>query len=1191
VYQPIPLLDNQSRGVYVRHTFSKNQRDQESANRGFQGAQARQRAPGAIALALTPNQVEGSYMERLVRCFLTVSCCLAFTCAVVWAQGTAQISGTVSDPSGARLPGVEVSATQTATGQVRSVVSNESGFYVLPSLPTGPYRLSAGLPGFRMFLQTGIILEVSTNPVINITMEVGQVTETVEVQANAALVETRNVGVGQIMETKQILELPLNGRNVTDLITLSGAATTPADGSSSRSISGQQNIRVAGGISGSVHFSLDGALHTNPYDNLSLPLPFPDALQEFKVETSALTAAQGGASGAQASAVTKSGTNEYHGDLFEFVRNDLFNATPYFGVIDSQGNKKHSTLKRNQFGGILGGPIVKNKVFFFGGYQGTTLRADPADNQAFVPTTAMMAGDFSKITDASCGRAVTLRTTDAVDGSVTGFNNNHIDPALFNPVAVNLVKKLPQAQNDCGLVIYGSPTNQNEKQLVAKTDWQASSKHSIMGRFLYTSLDKPVPYTLSPNNVLTVATGGRTEGTSSYSAGDTWLVSSSTVVSTRLAASYTAVRRIGANMFNMADLGVKGMYTGYQPNYSTTNVTNGFALGGGTENDSNIRTFSTSLNSDVSLTLGNHQFGIGGSMMFWDSNSLGNVFSMGVFTFNGTRTGLGLADFLLGRLTTFRQASPNFNRVKKYLPALYISDSWKATRRVTLSYGLRWEPDLPEILKVGSVQNYSEARRAAGIQSTIYKNAPLGFYYPGDPGYPGKRGRESNLGVFAPRLGFAWDARGDGKTSVRGSAGIAYDYLNIQAHLWTSISPPFNYDVTVNNPKYDDPWGSYPGGSPFPASYNTDAKFTTFGGFTVMPYHLDPSQTQSWNLAVQHELGGNIVVSASYLGNHVVHMLMTAPLNPAIFVPGVSDTNGNCFINSYSFRTLNGAGVPTGNLACSTTSNTDTRRVLSSLDFQKTGQFVGALAEYQSVGKSSYNGMLLDLRKRTSKGLTLSANYTWSHCLASDEDTLNGNLYDSLNTYIYVNDRDRGITNCTSDRRHVVNLSGVAQMPKFANERLRKFASGWQLAPIYRIQSGSPLSVIAGPGVDSARNGTAAASQPADQVSANAYGDTSGLPFTYWLNRDAFAAPAVGRLGNMKPRTVVGPKLWSFDMALSRTFQFKEAQRLEVRAEAYNVTNSFRPQNPSTAQNNQFFGQIRTARDARIMQFALKYAF
>jgi hypothetical protein len=1133
---------------------------------------------------------------------------LFLACATVWAQGTAQISGTVSDPSGARLPGAEITATQTATGVTRSVISNESGLYVLPSLATGPYKLEVALPGFRTFVQTGIVLEVNASPVVNVSLEVGQVTETVEVQANAALVETQNTGVGQVMETKQILELPLNGRNVTDLITLSGAATVPPDGSSSRSLSGQQNIRVAGGLSGSVRYALDGALHTNPYDNLSLPLPFPDALQEFKVETSALTASQGGASGAQANAVTKSGTNQFHGDLFEFLRNDLFNATPYFAAVDEKGEKKPSTLKRNQFGGTVGGPILPNKVFFFAGFQGTTLRTDPASNESFVPTAAMLAGDFSTVMSPACGRGTTpLRATDLADGTPTGFVNNRIDPSLFNPVALNLTKLLPKPQDDCGRIIWGNPTHQNETQTLGKVDWQLNPQHSIMGRVLFTTLDKPVPFdNFSPDNILTVATGGRTEWASSYAIGDTWLISPRTVAAIRLAANYTDIHRLGANMFNMAELGVKGLYTGYQPDYSTTNVTNGFNLGGGTENESRLKTFSTSLNADVTLTRGTHQISTGGSVFFWDSNSLGNVFSMGVFTFNGTRTGFGPADFLLGKLSQFRQASPNFNRVKKYLPALYINDSWKVSRRLTLNYGVRWEPDLPEILKESSVQNYSDERRVAGIRSSVYTKAPPGFYYNGDPGYPGKRGREMNVWTFAPRLGFAWDVTGNGSTSLRGSGGIAYDYLNIQAHLWTSISPPFNYDVTVNNPRYDDPWntGSAVGlynGSPFPAQYGKDAPFTSFGGMTVMPYQLDPSQTQNWNVSIQRQFGSDFVASASYLGSHVNHMLVTAPLNPAIFFPGNADATGNCFARGYTFN----AG--SANAVCSSTTNTNARRILSLIDPQNTGRFVGAMAEYQSVGKLSYNGLLLDLRKRASRGLTLSANYTWSHCLASDQDTLNGNLYDSLNTYIFVDDRDRGITNCTSDRRHVINLTGVAEMPRFANNTLRLIASGWQLAPIYRISSGSWLSITSGPNADTARNGTAPSSQPALQVLGSAYGDQSGRPLTNWINKDAFRQPDIGTLGNVLPRTVRGPKQWSFDLALSRAFQFKETQRVEFRAEAYNVTNSFRPGcsldatgapqagcpggGVQSAQNNQFFGQLRYAREPRIMQFALKYVF
>src|SRR5437870_12455095 len=326
-------------------------------------------------------------MRRIVSVVFIGMIAFVLLCNSAWAQATAQIAGTVKDQSAAVLPGVEITVTQTDTGIARSTVSNETGSYVLPNLPVGPYRLEAALPGFRTFVQTGIVLQVNSNPQINITLEVGQVAETVEVQANATLVETRSTGVGQVIENERILELPLNGRQATDLVVLAGAAIQVGT-NNNRGMNFGVSISVAGSTGQGVAYNLDGALHTNPFNNLNLPLPFPDALQEFKVETSGLTAQNGWATGGAVSAVTKSGTNDLHGDLFEFVRNDLFNARNYFATT-------HSTLKRNQFGGTIGGPIVKNKLFFFGGYQGTTIRFDPADIRAFIPTAAMLAGDWT----------------------------------------------------------------------------------------------------------------------------------------------------------------------------------------------------------------------------------------------------------------------------------------------------------------------------------------------------------------------------------------------------------------------------------------------------------------------------------------------------------------------------------------------------------------------------------------------------------------------------------------------------------------------------------------------------------------------------------------------------------------------------------------------------------------------------
>src|SRR2546422_2889724 len=310
--------------------------------------------------------------------------------AEVMAQSTAQISGVVTDQSSAILPGVEVKVTQTDTGITRSAVTNETGSYVLPNLPIGPYRLEAALPGFRSYVRTGIVLQVGSNPVLNVRLEVGQVSETIEVQANTALVETRATGISQVIDNTRVLELPLNGRQVTELVLLSGVATTSSQGTLNP---GSRNyptiiIQVAGGMQAGLTYRLDGSNHNDAYNNLNLPLPFPDALQEFKVETSGLAAQYGFHSSGVVNAVTKAGTNDYHGDLFEFVRNGAVNARNAF-FLTNDG------LKRNQFGGTVGGPIIRNKLFFFAGEQRTAERSRPSANRAYIPTPAMLAGDLT----------------------------------------------------------------------------------------------------------------------------------------------------------------------------------------------------------------------------------------------------------------------------------------------------------------------------------------------------------------------------------------------------------------------------------------------------------------------------------------------------------------------------------------------------------------------------------------------------------------------------------------------------------------------------------------------------------------------------------------------------------------------------------------------------------------------------
>src|SRR6267142_2796106 len=520
---------------------------------------------------------------RAVRVVVVVLSAVLLAADVVLAQGgsTAQISGAVKDESGGVLPGADVTATQTDTGVTRSVVTNADGSYVLSNLPLGPYRLDVKLSGFRAYSRIGIVLQVNAQPVIDVTLALGDLSETVAVVGAAPLVETRSPTLGQVIENERILELPLNGRNSADLIQIAGPVVSQGV-SSSRSMQGGVAYSVAGGQSFGVAYLLDGATHNNPYDNLNLPLPFPDALQEFRVETSALTAQNGMHSGAAVNAVTKSGTNQFHGDLFEFLRHHSVNSTNPFNAKNADGTRKDDGLRRNQYGGTIGGPIRTDKVFFFGGYQGTNSRQLPSDNRAFVPTAQMLAGDFTTFASAACngGRQVTLNAP---------FSDNRIDPRLFSPAALEISARLPKADDACGLVQYTLPTNTDESQMVGKLDYQWSARQSLFGRYIATKFFQQPPYETSGGNLLTTRQGGRDNLAQSVTIGHNGVLSSSAVNSFRTAFNRTSIHRTNSDFFGAQDVGIN--IFDYMPKYLLLNVTpNGFQIGGGTENEARFNT-------------------------------------------------------------------------------------------------------------------------------------------------------------------------------------------------------------------------------------------------------------------------------------------------------------------------------------------------------------------------------------------------------------------------------------------------------------------------------------------------------------------------------------------------------------------------------------------------------------------------
>ncbi len=1076
------------------------------------------------------------------------------TCIGAWGQSTAQVSGAVKDQTGAVLPGTEVTMTQTETGLKRTTVTDETGSYSLPNLPIGPYRLEASLPGFRLFAQTGIVLQVNSNPAINIVLQVGQVSDEVEVQANAALVETRSTAVGQVMEYVRILELPLNGRQVTDLIVLSGAAVGGGAQATGTATSGRNyptdSISVGGGLNNGLVYILDGGTHNDPYNNLNLPLPFPDALQEFKVETSALQAQYGQHSSAAVNAVTKSGTNEFHGDLFEFVRNGSMNARNAFAP-------KRDSLKRNQFGGVLGGPLIKNKLFFFGADQSTTLRSAPIEGIAFVPTPAMLAGDWTAITTPACnaGRPITLRTP---------FLNNRIDPSLFAPAALNLVKRLPNAADSCGRVTYGQIIKSNEHVIVGKVDYQDGKKHSLFGRYEFARFDAPSPY--DGTSTLSLLEGDKKVRAQSFVLGDTYVWSARIVNSFHATALRTLGEKSVHDFYNLSDLGVKNFY--YAPGLPKIlilSVTGAFAAGNqaATPGWSNNTVFQAA--DDVSWIRGAHQIGFGANYIHSMLNVLSVSTAVGSVAFTAANTGLSMGDFILGKMNTFTQQNITTHYPRQDYLGMYFQDTWKTSSRLTVNAGVRWEPFLGQRDKQGRMLHFQNDWFDQGRRSTVFKNAPAGLLFPGDAGVPNDKFAPNAWLHFAPRLGFAWDPQGDGQMTIRAAYGIFFDYPHLYQFTSLRDGPPFGTRVILTNPvgTFDDPWQGYSGGNPFPLKpVGPDTGFLSNAVVTNLPLNLKMPYINQWNLSIQRQIGKDWLIAGNYIGSTGIHVLNSNEGNPAVYIPGSS-----CLINGTPFT------------PCSSTNNTIQRRALN-LKNQDQGRFYSNVVNADDGGTRRYNALLLSVYRRVSNGLTVQGNYTLSHCIDQGQTTIVQNNGGQI-------PGRRGLNqgNCDLDRRHIFNLSTVYATPQFSNGTLRILGTGWKISGIVRVLSGSALTVASG--LDNALSGTT--DQQPNQVLASPYSAKQSA--ASWLNPAAFVQPPTGTYGAMGPRNVRGPKSVRMDMGLARAFQVREKQSVEFRAEAFNVPNLVNLGNPTVNFTSATFGQILSASDPRILQLALKYVF
>lgn len=1089
----------------------------------------------------------GSALFLLCGVFLLTS-----TVAHAQAVANAEIHGIVSDQSGAIIPNAQLVATQINTGEVRTTVSNGTGGYALLNLSVGPYRLQVSKHGFRSYVRAGIILQVGDNVDVNVTLRVGAVSQRVEVSAAAAMVQTRDTSVSQVIDQRRIVDLPLNGRQATSLILLSGGAVQAPSGqthTTSHDYPSAVGISVAGGQSNGNNYLLDGADNNDSHSNVNLPYPFPDALQEFSVETNGVSARYGLHPGSVVNVVTKSGTNHFHGDLFEFVRNGDFNARNFFAPT-------HDSLRRNQFGGTIGGPIKRNKLFFFFGYQGTRERTAPPQSIAFVPTQAMLNGDFSTFESAACQTNGQARTI--IDPS-TGqpYVNDYVDPSTFNKQALALLKYVPGTSDPCGKVTYAIPTPNNEDQYIGRVDWNQSSKNTIFTRYFITNYDAPP--TFDGKNMLTTTHAAFYDRSQSAEIADNYTLSPTMLNSLHANWSRLIVNRIVANnMISPNDVGIN--ITQLDPHFIYLNVAGGFAMGGGSNAPGYFHRNQTQLADDFDILKGRQHITFGEDWIHLQFNVYNLPYANGYFDFTGSATNDPMLDFMLGQLDTFGAGDPQTLALRQNYIGLYAQDDIQVNKRLNVHVGVRWEPLLPAVDAQGRGSHFSFAAFTAGTKTNQYTTAPAGLLFHGDPGIPAAY-TNSSYADFAPRVGLAWDPTGSGKNSIRVSYGIFNDTPMSYNNAHFATSPPWGSTISLNNPTggLSDPFANYPGGDPFPTPLPPpkDAFFPTEGTYVNLPLNIHHTYMQQWDVSFEHEFRANWLLSATYIGNKTTHLWVGTQQNPAVYIPGTC------------------SGAP-----CSTTKNTNERRLTYLLNSTE-GIYYSSIALLDDGDNANYNGLLLTVQHRFSHHFTLLSNYTYSHCLedaATLEDKLSGPSYQDP----YNRNLDYG--NCGYDIRHNFNASMVFNSPRFSNRWENRLLGNWMVAPLISWRSG--YWVTPSTGVDASLTGVGL-DRP--NVTGNPYiKNTSTLR---WLNAASFTPNLPGAYGNAGSFSLISPGYFDMDADLSRFFRITEHQRVELRFEFFNSTNHVNFNGPESSLKSSSFGKLLSAGDPRILQFALKYYF
>jgi len=916
------------------------------------------------------------------------------------ADPTGAITGSVTDPTGASIAGAKVTAVSVSTGLTRSTVTGENGVYLLPLIPVGGYTVSIERTGFRRYEQRGIEVKADSTDSVDVALQLGSAADTVTVEANAEMIETRSGTLSQVVGTMKIVDLPLNGRNAATLVLLSpgtadlGAGNSRGSGDTLQGASypGAQSITSNGSRADGVNYHLDGGSNIDHYTNVNNPFPNPDALEEFSVQTNNYSAEFGRASGAVVNVITKSGTNAYHGDVFEFLRNGALNARNYFAPI-------HDQLKRNQFGGTFGGPIKKDRLFFFGSYQGTQIRNISEGNSAFVLTDAQRRGDFS---------SVNRQLVDPITRAP--FPGNKIPASQIDPVTAKLLPLLPIPGSSDGLLVFARPAKEHENQFLGRADYNLS-KQRIYGRYFYTRYPRDA---VSGAQNLIQSLGGFEFFNQSASVSHTYTFTPTFVNNFIASWNYNDGNALSGAPFSLPSLGLP--IATQTPPEIRVEVTGFFTINTGAPGE--FRRENYHFADSAHWVMGKHEIAFGGDFLRMKVDLINSFRQGGRFRFRGTKyTGDARADFLVGILDRFQQGGGEYAARRGNLGSLFVQDNIHVSRKLSLNLGLRWDPFIPYGDELGRTECF-----LPGQQSTRFPKAPTGYVFAGDANCPAGGSNSSWLDL-SPRLGFAYNLGTKHPTVLRGGFGLFYQPPFVEAYNNMVDSAPFSPQILRSGVSFSNPYQGIR--NPFPAEYapfipTSNVNFDLPLGLAVSYAHdWKPAQSISYNLAIEHQLTSNILVRIAYVASKGTHLGFNTDVNAARVYPGSFDIDPQ---------------------------------------LRRPYQQFGQITQDVSGANSNYNSLQVSADKRFSRGFTVGANYTWSRSLdwfssLTDLDGLN--VINPFNFRGY-----RGVSDYNVPHRLILNY--VWQLPSPSHGALRAAFGGWETSGLWNWQSGFPLDISSG---------------------------------------------------------------------------------------------------------------------------------